>query len=169
MSIYCPLSTAHLLLCTARLFERPEGNLAYNYADTFLRPKLGTQKVYEVTKGDTADDDDAKGNESDEEVDFRTLLSKWGFGKFVDVFEENGYEDPSFWSEIPEEELVNDLGFKKGHIRRWNMQIEKFKNRSALKEQRKEQSEQQEGKEDDVQNESAATGMYCGTVLRVSW
>jgi len=147
---------SHKMYKRARLFERPEGNLAYNYADTFLRPKLGTQKVYEVTKDDMGGDDDAKGNESDEEVDFRTLLNKWGFGKFADVFEENGYEDPSFWSEIPEEELVDDLGFKKGHIRRWNVQIEKLKDRSALKEQRKEQSEQHEGKEDDAQNESTA-------------
>merc|ERR1712106_962876 len=32
--------------------------------------------------------------------DRRALLDKWGLSKFVDKFEDNGYDDPRFWPEI---------------------------------------------------------------------
>ena len=128
---------------TARLFEREEGNLAYDYGDKFLRPKLGTQKVYVITKDDNSDGDmhRSKANDSDEDENWKELLTKWGLKKFIDAFDDNGYDDPQFWHEIEESELTDDMGMKKGHLRKWNMQIEKYQARLALKEQREEKEE----------------------------
>ena len=106
--------------------------------------------MYELTKDDMAGDDDAKENESEEEDDWKTLLTKWGLAKFADAFEEEGYDDPQFWHEISENDLKDDMGMKKGHLKKWNLQIQKYQERKALKEQRK---AKEELKEDDTQLE----------------
>ena len=129
----------------ARLFEREEGNLAYEYANSYLRPKLGTQQVYQLKEGDISGDlGDAKEQNSEEEDDWKELLTKWGLKKFIDAMDDNGYDDPQFWHEITEEELVNDMGMKKGHLKKWNMQLAKYQDRRKLKEHRSVDKEQKE-------------------------
>merc|ERR1711997_968309 len=64
---------SHRMYKRARLFQREEGNLAYDYADAQVRPKFGTKKVYEVT--------------ADDNQDWRALLDKWGLSMFADAFE----------------------------------------------------------------------------------
>merc|ERR1712173_324804 len=99
---------SHRMYKRARLFQREEGNLAYDYADAQVRPKLGTQQVYEVKPEDVDGDDDQK-----DDGDWRSLLDKWGFSKFADAFEENGCDDPRFWHEMTDQELKEDMGMKK--------------------------------------------------------
>ena len=100
-----------------------------------------------------AEDAEKKENtpDSEQQEDFRTLLTKWGLAKFIDAFEDNGYDDPQYWHEIEENELTDDMGMKKGHLRKWNTQLQKYQDRQKLKKERMEQ----ELKEDDMQNEDA--------------
>jgi len=71
-------------------------------------------------------------NEPEEADDFRTVLNKWGLGKFAGAMEENGYDDPQFWHEITEEELTDDMGMKKGHLKKWDAQMQKYQDRELL-------------------------------------
>lgn len=50
--------------------------------------------------------------------DWRALLDEWRLSKFVDEFEENGYDDPRDWCEMTDEELKG-FGMRMGHLRKW--------------------------------------------------
>merc|ERR1712083_226631 len=109
---------SHRMYKRARLFQREEGNLAYDYADTQVRPKFGTKKVYEVTP-----DDVDGGGDQKEGDDWRALLKKWGLSMFADKFEENGWDDPEFWHEMTDEELKDVMKMKGGHLKKWKHRL----------------------------------------------
>ena len=94
--------------------------------------------MYELTKDDMSDDAEKKNGSDSEEDDYKAVLTKWGLAKFIDAFDENGYDDPQYWHEIEESELTDDMGMKKGHLRKWKAQLEKYEKRKKLKEERKE-------------------------------
>jgi len=123
---------SHKMYKRARLFDRAEGNLAYDYADEFLR-KSNEGKVYDLSEEDAA-------GGSNEEDSFKTLLHHWGLAAFADGFEKEGYDDPALWSNI-DEEALRELGMGKGHIMKWKMQIQKLSDRQKLKEEREEKAD----------------------------
>ena len=50
--------------------------------------------------------------------DFRSILNEWNLGQYIDIFEDEGYDDTKLWGELIKDNgalLVEDLGFKKGH------------------------------------------------------
>ena len=113
---------SHRMYVKARLFEREGYNAAYQYATTYVKPRVG-DKCYEISDDDvvyalpgtkTGGGDDAKGDDDDEEVDWRGLLKSWKLDKYADKFEDEGWDDPEDWNELSVEILRDDLGFSKG-------------------------------------------------------
>eukprot|EP01083_Nonionella_stella_P306970 1077172_1 len=48
------------------------------------------------------------------------LLKEWGLQKYVEeLIDENGYDDVSYWHVLTQEELMDEMGFKKGHARKF--------------------------------------------------
>eukprot|EP01083_Nonionella_stella_P129628 393325_1 len=133
---------SHRMYKRARLFERDAGNLAYEYSSKFLRPKIGTFKVYEVSK-EEMQNDDSKEDTAKKAADltFGELLKEWGFQKYIAAMREQGWEDPADWRDIEDEDLKNDMGFSKGHIKKfkrkyaeWLKQIEQEKRQDVSQE-----------------------------------
>merc|ERR1712154_465932 len=95
------------------------------------------------------DDDDA-----DDEVSFRDLLKQWKLDKYADKFEDEGWGDPEDWHEISDEELKDDMGFSKGHVKKFNRkykewreeQQEKKKIKSKKKKKKKEKKKKKKKK-----------------------
>eukprot|EP01084_Bolivina_argentea_P057762 105517_1 len=133
---------SHKMYKLARLFEVEDQNLAYNYAVQYLRPKLGSFEVYKLTKEDM-DDDEKDGADKASEMSYRELLTSWGLSQYIAKMEEEGWDDPTAWSELTEEDLKNDMGFKKGHIRKFNKQYKEWSQLAQIqKDDNKEESEE---------------------------
>merc|ERR1712228_492299 len=117
---------SHTMYKRARLFERETENLAYKYSTQYLRPKIGS-KAYEPSKDELGNDDDEK-----EEVPsastktFDVLLKEWGLEKYIDKMQDEGWDDPEDWIDITEDDLKNDVGFSKGHIRKWHRKFNQW-------------------------------------------
>ena len=46
--------------------------------------------------------------------------------QFISVFQENGFDDPSFWPELDDVTLKNALGLEKGNLLKWRRQFPEF-------------------------------------------
>eukprot|EP00486_Rosalina_sp_Unknown_P000470 CAMPEP_0201565146 /NCGR_PEP_ID=MMETSP0190_2-20130828/4026_1 /ASSEMBLY_ACC=CAM_ASM_000263 /TAXON_ID=37353 /ORGANISM="Rosalina sp." /LENGTH=1236 /DNA_ID=CAMNT_0047982275 /DNA_START=109 /DNA_END=3822 /DNA_ORIENTATION=- len=77
-------------------------------------------------------------------------LTQWKLSKYKDKFEELGYDDPSIWMSITEDEMVNDFGFKKGDILKFNAR------RKELNKKKNEDKKDYES-EDDSDSESSSS------------
>jgi len=76
--------------------------------------------------------DDSKDDEKtesvvveEEEVSGKDLLDQWKLSQFWDKLEADGYDEPKEWGDIDDDELT-EMGFKKGHIKRWKKNIEQL-------------------------------------------
>eukprot|EP01084_Bolivina_argentea_P123476 218819_1 len=126
---------SHKMYKLARLFERDTGNLAYEYSTKFMRPKIGTFKVYEVSKDEIDNyDDDNKNETRVADLKYDELLKSWGLEKYAPTMLKEGWDDPVWWKDLTDDDLKNDMNFSKGHIRKfrgkyqeWLKQIEKQK------------------------------------------
>eukprot|EP01083_Nonionella_stella_P159539 520531_1 len=144
---------SHQMYVRARLFEREGYNAAYDYATKYVRPRVG-EKCYQVTDDDVTstalqhDDTDAK----EEEIDHRALLKQWKLAKYAQTMEDEGWEDPVDWHELTDDDLKNDLGFSKGHIKKFRRKYTQWQEEY---EAQKKQNIEQKDEEDDVQNDDA--------------
>jgi len=72
---------SHSTYKIARLFQRPEGNLALKYAETNIRPNLGTKQMYNLTKGDEngreEKREDDKGKKEEQKEGFTVLFASF--------------------------------------------------------------------------------------------
>lgn len=108
---------SHRMYVKARLFEREGYNEAYRYAEHYVRPRV-KDRCYQIQEDDIGGD--SKQDEpEEEEVDFRALLKSWKLEKYATTMEEEGWEDQEDWNHLSEENLRDDLGFSKGHIKKF--------------------------------------------------
>merc|ERR1712066_1186231 len=113
---------------------------------TYVKPRVGA-KCYQLTDDDvlkkiSGDTDDSKTNganddDADDEVSFRDLLKQWKLDKYADKFEDEGWDDPEDWHEISEEELKDDMGFSKGHVKKFNRKYKEWKEEQQEKKEKK--------------------------------
>merc|ERR1712087_523119 len=126
---------SHKMYKRARLFERETNNLAYEYSTQYLRPKIGSIKTYQITKEDGLSD------EEDEAVAVKTfdvLLKEWGLEKYIDKMRDEGWDDSRDWKDLTDDDLKNDIGFSKGHIKKWHRNFDEWTK------QKKEEKEQEQ-------------------------
>ena len=100
---------------TARLFEVGDDNLAYNYADVYVRGGVGDE-LYDEEKEEKSDDP-------------WIILKQWKLEQYGEVLiDEEGYDDIQFWKDISEQELKNmewenddgkKMKWKNGHIKKF--------------------------------------------------
>merc|ERR1712228_380896 len=128
---------SHKMYKRARLFERETENLAYKYSTQYLRPKIGS-KAYEPSKDDMIDDDDQEEVPSASTKPFDVLLREWRLEKYIDKMQDEGWDDVRDWKELTDEDLKNDIGFSKGHIKKWHRNFDEWTK------QKKEEKEQKE-------------------------
>eukprot|EP01083_Nonionella_stella_P177734 625595_1 len=104
-------TVSHGVYKKARIFEDKMGNnMAYAYADRNIRSTVG-DKRYEYEQ---KEDDNATASTA------HALLKEWGLHKYAEeLIDENGYDDVAFWSDLSRDELVNEMGFKKGHAKKF--------------------------------------------------
>eukprot|EP01084_Bolivina_argentea_P044998 82810_1 len=150
INIFCPESTivaeiqlhfvefykyktiSHKMYKRARLFERETQNMAYEYATKYLRPKIGTFQTYEVSKDEMADEyaNEIESKDNTEkkpsELKYNELLTEWGLTKYIKIMEENGWDDVQDWNELTDNDLINDMGFAKGHIKKFRRNYKKW-------------------------------------------
>eukprot|EP01083_Nonionella_stella_P273223 926757_1 len=107
---------SHYMYKRARLFEDRDGNnQAYKYANEYIRSSVGN-KQYQY-------DDDSKENE----LDPIQLLKEWNLSRYAkQLIDEEGYDDPSLWIDIGEEEL-KAMGFKTGHAKKFVNKVSQLK------------------------------------------
>eukprot|EP01083_Nonionella_stella_P152172 487394_1 len=141
INVYCPSSkivaeiqlhfvqfytfkkVSHKMYKRARLFERDTGNIAYQYATKYLRPKIGSIKTYKASE-DELEEQEAKTDEVEvgkkgSNYKFGELLKEWGLEKYTDKMKDEGWDDWRDWKDLTEQDLKDDMGFAKGHIRRF--------------------------------------------------
>merc|ERR1712228_677877 len=116
---------SHAMYKRARLFERETENLAYKYSTKYLRPKIGSNKFYEPSKDDMIDDDDQE-NETKAVKSFDVLLQEWGLEKYIEKMRDEGWDDVRDWIDLTDDDLKNDIGFSKGHIRKWHRNFKQW-------------------------------------------
>merc|ERR1712228_562208 len=116
---------SHSMYKKARLFERETENLAYKYSTQYLRPKIGSNKFYEPSKDDMIDDDDQE-NETKAVKSFDVLLQEWGLEKYIEKMRDEGWDDVRDWIDLTDDDLKNDIGFSKGHIRKWHRNFKQW-------------------------------------------
>merc|ERR1712129_458864 len=46
-------------------------------------------------------------------------MGLWKLDKYADKFEDEGWDDPVDWVDISAEELKDDMGFSKGHVKKF--------------------------------------------------
>eukprot|EP01083_Nonionella_stella_P141735 437270_1 len=110
---------SHKMYKKARLFERDTKNLAYEYSSKFIRPNIGTFKVYEVQPDEM--DDDAP-QELKGFALAQKLLDDWGLSKYAKTFEDEGWDDPDDWDDLVTDggsTLKEELQVKGGHVKRF--------------------------------------------------
>eukprot|EP01083_Nonionella_stella_P159722 521387_1 len=143
MEFYKYKKISHRMYRRARLFEREEVNEAYEYATKYKRPKIGTFKAYKVSKEEMEDDEEEKGDVDAKEakdMKYDALLKQWGLQKYIPKMRDEGWDEPEDWKEIEDDDLKNDIGFSKGHIKKfrrryneWIKQIEKEKQQPQMR------------------------------------
>merc|ERR1712228_637433 len=126
---------SHSMYKKARLFERETENLAYKYSTQYLRPKIGSNAFYQPSKDDMIDDDDQE-NETKAVKSFDVLLKEWGLEKYIDKMRDEGWDDPEDWKDITDDELKNDIGFSKGHIKKWHRNFDEWTKQKKEEEQK---------------------------------
>merc|ERR1712228_1109404 len=130
---------SHTMYKKARLFERETENLAYKYSTQYLRPKIGS-KPYEPSKDDMIDGNDE--DKEEEEVPsastkpFDVLLKEWGLEKYIDTMRDEGWDDVRDWQDLTDDDLKNDIGFSKGHLRKWHRNFKEWTKQKEEKEQK---------------------------------
>lgn len=63
---------------------------------------------------------------------WKDLLIKMRLEQFINIFQENGFDDPSFWPELDDITLKNVLGLEKGNLLKWRRQFPEFYVRSQM-------------------------------------
>eukprot|EP01084_Bolivina_argentea_P060488 110513_1 len=190
INIYCPQSKivaeiqlhfinfykykkiSHSAYKRVRLFQRDEVNLAYEYSSKFLRPKIGSFEVYKVSEDETVDDahDDNKDNMDvcSNKMTYEELLKEWDLLKYKNAMKEEGWDDPTDWAEIEDQDL-KELGFGKGHIKRFKRKYKEWMEakQNESKEEKsnfKEKESKQEECEEEKQEQVRLTEFVIGTM-----
>eukprot|EP01083_Nonionella_stella_P154813 499307_1 len=84
--------------------------MAYSYADRNILITVG-DKRYEYEQ---KEDDNATASTA------HALLKEWGLHKYAqELIDENGYDDVADWPDLTQDELMNEMGFKKGHAKKF--------------------------------------------------
>merc|ERR1712048_1490168 len=126
--LYKYKKVSHKMYKRARLFERQTENLAYKYATQYLRPKIGSIKCYEPVEEDMIEEDGQHNGAKDKASmkSFDVLLKEWGLEQYIDKMKSEGWDDVRDWSDLTEDDLKNDIGFNKGHLRKWNRNYKRW-------------------------------------------
>eukprot|EP01083_Nonionella_stella_P289340 984616_1 len=92
---------SHDVYKKARIFEDKEGNnMAYEYADRNIRKAVG-DKLYQYEQ---------------KESKAHHLLKEWDLHQYAaELIDENGYDDVAYWHTLTQDDLVNEMNFKRGH------------------------------------------------------
>ena len=66
-------------------------------------------------------DDKKELNDVQDDVEIaRATLKEWNLSKYEEkLIDEEGYDNVNDWMELTEGELINDIGMKKGHCKRF--------------------------------------------------
>ena len=107
---------------TARLFEDDkEDNLAYSYADKHSRKTVGDM-IYQY------EDDEKNIHDLQDPKDIaREKLKQWDLGQYQnELMEKLGYDHVDDWKDLTLEEVINDVGMKPGHAKRFMKRMEEL-------------------------------------------
>jgi len=63
---------------------------------------------------------------------WKDLLVEMRLEQFISIFQENGFDDPSFWPELDDVTLKNALGLEKGNLLKWRRQFPEFYVRAQM-------------------------------------
>eukprot|EP01083_Nonionella_stella_P051368 136362_1 len=143
--IVCELQLQHLLFYQhkkashdiykkARLFERDGQNYAYEYAQKFAKPKLGDEyDIYSYSEtshqshGMKQNEESKDDNDVELEMNAKELLKHWGLRMYANkMVDEEGWDNPSDWIDLDEDDLKNDIGFKKAHCKKFQRKYKKW-------------------------------------------
>merc|ERR1712228_311926 len=106
-----------------------------------MGPKIGS-KAYKPSKDEMGDDDEKEEESKVSTKSFDVLLKEWGFEKYIDKMREQGWDDTDDWQDITDADLKNDIGFSKGHIKKWKRNINKWTKPKQEQNKQKELEEQ---------------------------
>eukprot|EP01084_Bolivina_argentea_P305923 528532_1 len=99
--------------------------------------EFGNKNIIDTMKPECEETLSKNQNEEKEDDDFAAqLLTKWGLKKYINILiDEMGFDDIIDWKSITENELENDMKFKRGHARKF---IRKTKEYFELKDKQNE-------------------------------
>merc|ERR1712232_975256 len=69
---------------------------------------------------------------------FDVLLKEWGLEQYIDKMKSEGWDDVRDWSDLTEDDLKNDIGFNKGHLRKWNRNYKEWQAKQKEEEEEEE-------------------------------
>eukprot|EP01083_Nonionella_stella_P087339 242944_1 len=91
---------SHKMYTKARLFDTPDGNVAYQYADEYLRKDIGKRVSPKMVNPDN--------------LETIRWLKKWKLEKYRDTLIKKGWNDVKYWKRITKDKLMKEMRFLEG-------------------------------------------------------